>query len=562
MVSVAVVAVGRLFFLQIVRGDEFSASADRQYSIPVQEVPPRGNIFFKSKDGGLISAATLKTEYILTLNPSLVEKPDDAYAALSLLVPISKKDFEAKIAKRDDPYEELAVFEETAISRSIKALELPGIAVYSRQKRFYPAGRLASHILGFTGKTRESGDADVGRYGIEQAYDGTLDRSGERLYENFFAEVFASVGSAIFEGGRERAGDIVTTIEPSVQAFVETELRSFMREWKPDTAGVIILEPSTGRIRAMASLPDFDPNFYGTEKDSWVFLNPSTERVYEMGSVMKPLTVGAGIDSGAITPQTTYFDSGSREFNGRKIANYDGKGRGTVNMQEVLNRSLNTGTVFIAEQMGIERFREYFTRYEFGEKTGVGLPGEVAGLVDNLQSNRMIEHATASFGQGIAMTPLSLSRALAIFANKGTLMRPQIVERITYPAGDEKIFKPVVVGQPVSRETAETVTRMLVNVVDEALLDGKASLPDYSVAAKTGTAQIADPSGGGYYDDKYLHSFFGYFPAYEPRFLVFLYAENPKGAQYASQTLTAPFMRLAKFLLNYYHIEPDRHRTL
>jgi cell division protein FtsI/penicillin-binding protein 2 len=319
------------------------------------------------------------------------------------------------------------------------------------------------------------------------------------------------------------------------------------------------MDPNTGEIFAMAANPTFDPNDFSKEKSTNIFGNPLVDRVYEMGSIVKPLTMAAGIDAGVITSSSLYNDQGYVLVNGAKISNFDGKGRGEgTSMQKVLNDSLNTGMAFVAQKLGNERLTDYFMSLGFGDETGIDLPGEVHGLVSNLKSPRDIEHVTASFGQGIALTPIETVRALSALGNGGYLPNPHLVKKIEYTSGisktisyddPEPIFKP---------ETSEKITRMLVNVVDEALLGGKVKSPQYTIAAKTGTAQMAKETGGGYYDDRYLHSFFGYFPAYKPRFIVFLFTVYPKGAEYASHTLTYPFIDLTKFLVNYYEIPPDR----
>jgi len=259
-----------------------------------------------------------------------------------------------------------------------------------------------------------------------------------------------------------------------------------------------------------------------------------------------------------ITPQSTYYDAGFITLSEYTIKNYDGRGRGTVSMQEVLNQSLNTGVAHIASLLGKERFRKYFYALKLGSETGIDLPNEGYGLVKNLESPREVEYATASFGQGIALTPIGAVRALSTLANGGMLVTPHLARTIQYENGKEHTVGFAEGDRVFSEQTSETITSMLVQVVDTALRGGKLKKEHYSVAAKTGTAQIANEVDGGYYDDRYLHSFFGYFPAYEPRFLIFLYTVDPKGVQYASETLTEPFMDLVDFLINYYNIPPDR----
>ncbi len=273
---------------------------------------------------------------------------------------------------------------------------------------------------------------------------------------------------------------------------------------------------------------------------------------------MKPLAMAAALDAGVITPDTTYNDTGCVTMNTAKICNYDLKARGVVPMQEVLSQSLNVGTSFIAGRLGHERLRSYFMNLGFGEETGIDLPSEAAGNIENIKTSpRDIEYATASYGQGIAETPVQMIKALGALANEGMVVTPHLVKAIKLETGIHKTLAWNSPERVFSPEAVQDTTRMLVRVVDTKLADGTLSIPEMSVAAKTGTAQIPGP-GGKYAQGMYFHSFFGYFPAYEPRFVILLYTREPGGVQYASETLTHPFMELTHFLINYYALPPDR----
>jgi cell division protein FtsI/penicillin-binding protein 2 len=268
--------------------------------------------------------------------------------------------------------------------------------------------------------------------------------------------------------------------------------------------------------------------------------------------------MAAGLDAGAVRPSTTYNDPGCQTLNKKTFCNYDGQSHGNgLKMQVILNKSLNTGAAFVVRSMGNKTFADYMFKYGLATTTGIDLPNEGNSLVSNLKSNRDLEYAQASFGQGIAITPIQAVRALSTLANGGKLITPHLVREIDFKLGTKRTIEYPLPEQVLKPETSEQISRMLTEVVDTALKNGSVRIPNYSVAAKTGTAQIANPAGG-YYTDRYLHSFFGYFPSYEPRFLVFLYTYYPKGVQYASETLTDTFMEMTKFLINYYGIAPDR----
>ncbi|MBI3632466.1 MAG: penicillin-binding protein 2 [Candidatus Vogelbacteria bacterium] len=553
----SLVLIVRLFLIQVVNGGNYSKMADQQYQKPVADIFSRGSILFQEKGGGLISAATVKTVYVLAMNPNLVRDAESAYQKINTLIPIDKAAFFEKARKINDPYEVIAKTEDRIIGDSARALNLPGISVYKENQRYYPGGRLAAHLLGIVAQDKSEGDRFAGRYGLERFYDNILRRDSSSLYVNFFAEMFSNVKKTVSTDKQVFVdGDIVLSVEPNVESYLGKELASIQDKWSPDSIGGVIVEPKTGRIIAASFLPDFDPGDFTKENPS-VFSDPLVENVYEMGSIVKPLTISAGIDAGVIKPDTKYDDTGYVLLSGKRIENHDHKAMGIVDMQAVLDNSLNTGAVFVMKKLGRDKFRSYMESFGLGDKTGIDLPSETHGLVSNLQSHYDVDYATAAFGQGIAVTPIGAIRALSALANGGLIVRPHLADSINGAMGINKTTEVEVVRRVISSQTAGEITGMLVHAFEHGLLGGKYIIKQYSVAAKTGTAQIPDGKKG--YSDKTLHSFFGYFPAYNARFLVLLYMVNPKnGALFSSDTLAEPFVSVTKFLLNYYEIPPDR----
>lgn len=560
VVALGALLVVRLFFIQVLRHDYYQERAVVQQTTSNPFITHRGDIYFTEKDGTLVSAATMSRGYYLAIAPPMIDDAEQLYQSLSRITALDETEFFSSAKKKSDPFEVVARRLSTGTGTALLRENLDGVNVGIENWRFYPGGNLAAHLLGFFGYKNEERE---GRYGIERFYENALmrERAAEErddaktAKKSLLAGVFAK-GKSIFTQEREPS-DIVLTIEPTVQRFLERALDRLQEQWNGSAAGGVIVEPATGKILALAARPDFNPNVY-QESPTSAFVNPIIEHVFEVGSIFKPLTLAAALDQKRITPETTYVDRGFIELNNARIENFDAKGRGKVPMQEVLNQSLNTGAVFVMQKLGKENFRNYIERYGFMELSGIDLPGEAMSNTANLHSNRDIEYATASFGQGIAVTPIALVAALSSLANGGLLMRPYVVEKIDVPFGADTVQKPLVRRRVIEEETSRTISDMLVDVVDRALLGGATALEHYTVAAKTGTAQMPRSDARGYSDD-FFHSFFGYAPATtNARFLVFLYIEKPQGVQYASHSIGPTFRDIMQFLLNYYEVPPDR----
>lgn len=553
---IALALFARSYQLQVAKGQEYRAEAEAQYVKQTTGLYNRGSIFFTTRDGVTLSAAAVQAGYALAVNPSLVTSADAVCDAVLQYIEMDRETCMIRSTLENRTYVDLVEHIDAETADKLEEIGEDSLLLVPQQWRYYPGDTVGARVVGFVGYSNDSTELH-GKYGLERHYDDVLYRESNARRVNFFAELFTDLGEYVTNSKVHQSGDVITSLEPSVSRTLDTVLQDTHETFDSKLTGAIIMRPDTGEIVAMSAVPGFNLNDRG-EATIEQFQNPLVENVYEFGSTVKALTVAAGLDSGVITANSTYYDGGSIELDTYTIRNYDGRGRGTVPMQEVLNQSLNTGVAHIVDLMGKDLFRNYFLNLKIGSETGIDLPNEAHGLVHNLHANTDVEYATASFGQGIALTPVAITRALATLANGGKLVTPHIVKELVFTDGTTKEIRYPDGAQVFTPETSEEISRMLAVVVDDALRGGEVALQNHSVAAKTGTAQIPDPVNGGYYDDRYLHSFFGYFPAYDPEFIIFLYTVEPKGVRYASETLTTPFMQMTEFLINYYSIPPDR----
>jgi cell division protein FtsI/penicillin-binding protein 2 len=553
-VLIGVVFILRLYNLQIVHGNIYAKKAEHQYVGVNNDLYERGNIFFREVGGVFMPSATIHAVYDLAVNPKIVKDSKNLYKKLDAITSIDSEQFKKKVQKEDDPYEILKRNITKEELEKIEKLENKSVIISTRYERYYPFNNIAASTIGFVGYDAEN--MRVGRYGIERYYDDILRRNSDNVQVNFFAQLFTDLGKLIRK--KKRPGDIILTIDSDIQMYVEEQLEKTRKKWRSKMVGAIVMDPYTGDILSIATTPGFDLNHFNKVNDAELFSNNLISGVYEMGSIVKVLTMAAGLDTGAITKNTRYNDTGNVTLNGATIHNYDFRARGVVPMQEVLSQSLNVGAAFIARKVGHDKMREYFLdKFKLGEETGIDLPDEAHGMIKNIESEREIEFATASFGQGVAFTPIATIRALAAVANGGYLVQPHIVKSIKYTIGPDTVFDYSDQKEKIlKKETSEIIAQMLTKVVDTVLSHGDYKHEHYSIAVKTGTAQLV--KRGKYREDAYLHTYIGYAPSYNPRFIILLMNLEPHGAKYASQTLTEPFMNISDFMFNYLDVVPDR----
>lgn len=542
----------RLFFLQVASHDKWIALAEGQHLAFQELSADRGEIYMH--DGASLYPLAVNREYdLLYVVPKVLREAsqkDRAAFVLSEILGIDASEIRSKLDRPDDPFEIVKKRLTPEEIIRVKEADLPGVALLPEKYRYYPAGMLASQVVGFSPGGERRG------YGIEASYDESLrGLSGEMTQEKDAAGRWIPLSDRSVISARN--GDkIILTLDRVIQYETEKILRETAERHQADRVTAIVMDPRSGAILAMASQPQFDPNAYGAVEDYAVFMNPAVSHTYEPGSVMKPFTMAIGLDAGKIEPDSVYTDTGSVTEAGYTIRNAENKVYGRSSMTKVLEESINTGVIHVEKLVGNKIFGEYLRRFGFGAKTGISLPAELPGNIKNLENvHSDIQYFTAAFGQGVSVTPMQLINAFAVLANGGTLLKPHIIDRIVHTDGTEEQYSRQEVRQVVSKSTSEKVGRMLRSVVVNG--HGKqADVPGYLVVGKTGTAEVAKSDSLGYESGLTIGSFVGYAPLDDPRFVVLVKVDNPKGVQWAESTAAPAFSHIMNFLLEYEKIEP------
>lgn len=553
MVAAALVIAGRLGYWQLTRHEDLQKLAGDLRERTITEYAKRGDIL--TADGILL--ATDIYSYEVAAHPNLIKNPKEQAQVLAPILNVSETELVQKLSSKENTVM-LTLDASTSAGQELTGLRNAGkigaIDFVAKPNRRYPGGSLAAHLIGFTSASR------MGAYGLEQYYDELLrGRDGKIRAES------DALGDEVLpfdlpQGSPATDGSIlVLTINSAIQNIAERELRNGLNEFGANSGQILILEPRTGKILALASYPAPDLNSFATTNLDQ-FNDPAISLPYEPGSVFKVVTLSAGLDSGKITPGIVLNDPGSVVIGGRRIYNSDRKGYGNVDLVTAMEKSLNVIASKIALATGPKTFYQYLHDFGFGSLSNVDLAGEIPGTVKNPGDGIWYESdlGTNSFGQGIAVTPLQMANALAVIANGGNLMRPYVMDRIIHPDGSVEVRQPRVIRRVLKPETSKTVIDILSHSIGKESTN-KANLPGYQIVGKTGTAQIPIPGG---YDPKWtIASFAGFFPADDPQYVILVKIDRPTKSPWGSQVASPIFAAVAQQIAQLTGLPPDNVRT-
>ncbi len=541
---VGVTILMRLFSFQVIDSDYWKALAQGQHRFHTQLQGSRGSIYLSSQNGTLHPLAVDRRWDFVYLSPAeLHRKEEDLNEIATILsetLNLDKEFLLSRINRENSMYEKIKDRISSEEVDLLKEKNLPGVYIAQDNSRYYPQGSLASHIVGFVGG---SGD---GQYGIEGYYDDLLQgatalQEGERWSGGYLLK--RSITQP------QRGEDLILTIDYNIQFMAEKILKEYQKSLDFDKATIIVAEPNTGAILALANLPDFDPNSYSKERNVEIFKNQAIQSIFEPGSIFKSITFAIALEEDKITPQTKYIDEGFVKIGGHTIRNYAQRTWGEQTMTEALGKSINTAAVLAEKLIGHEAFLNYLDKFEFFEPTGIDLQGEVFSRNLSFKEGYEINFANASFGQGVSFTSAQIIKAFSALANGGRLIDPHLVVRDDVGPRERVI----------SSQASSQITSMMVSVTEDGFAK-TARVPGYYVAGKTGTAQIPWSALGisqRGYSDKTIQGFVGYAPASDPAFVMLVKLEDPKTrtAEYSAAPI---FSELAKYILDYYQIPTER----
>lgn len=559
VILMAAALIARLFFLQVVYHGYYREMALGIRSSASKLEAVRGEVYAQNIHDDVRKFPLIVNEdtYLLfadgrTFQGDVKEITETLAEKLQLTEEEKSKILKEMENMENDPYVPLLMSLSEERAQEVRDLKNPGLGLVRNTRRYYPEGEKAAHITGFMGSGER--DTKVGKYGFE-GYNNDLlagvqgKVTGEKGAGGGWIPTSARHLQAAQDGP-----DVVLTIDHNVQRVACEALSKGMKEYEAKSGTVIVMNPKTGAIWALCNEPTFNPNNLKEVSDISRFNNLAIFTPYEPGSVFKPFTIAAGLDTGKLLPTTTFVDTGYEVIDKFTIKNAAEKVYGLSSMRDVLINSINTGTIFAVRSVGKDVFYEYVKKFGFGTLSGVQLDVEVPGVVDTIKQKGEIYMATASFGQGITTTPLQLIAGYAALANHGKLMQPYIIREKDFHDGRIEKTTPKEVAQVVSVRTAATMASMLTAVVEEGHAK-PASVKGYRIAGKTGTAQIADPTGG--YSDNYNHTFIGFGPSDDAQFVILVKYEHPN-QRFADSTTVHTFQDIAEFLVTYLRIPPSR----
>jgi len=560
LVIFAFVIVGRLFWLQVIKHNYYLKVASVQHW--ARDIIPakRGKIYVKDKmsPNGLYSLADNQTLYLVSVSPEemyeltkddeKVDKKGETADKLSPFVGMEPPKLK-EIFDKNHTYIPLKHYLSFDEAEKVRKLDLAGVYVEEEQKRYYPEGTMASQLLGYVNTEGE------GNYGLEQVFNETLSGvPGISKAEVDSGKKKIAFGEKILTPAKN-GGDVTLTINRDVQTEAEKVVKEAVEKFKAENGSLIVMDPDNGEIIAMANFPTYDPNNYKDVKDYGLFRNSSVSDVFEPGSIFKVITMAAGIDTKKVEPDTKYDDTGVVVLNGYKIMNSTKKAWGLVDMTFVIQESLNTGTVYVMNQIGKDVFYDYLMKFKFGQKTKIEQPTEGEGTVYKPSQTNDHGYATMTFGQGITVTPVQMITSFAAIVNGGKLVQPHIVSEYTDLNGKKTVTDNRTLGQVISAEASAKLRAMMVNQVVKG--HGKQSaVKGYKVGGKTGTAQVPDKKNGGYDPSKNIGTFIGFGPADSPRFVVLAKIDSPKGLAWAESSAGPMSGKMLDFLFKYYQIPP------
>lgn len=542
----------KLFKISVIEGSHYRALAQSQRSIKKQVFAKRGKILVHdNSENKLFTLATSEEKYSINVVPKNVKDRHQVAKELSSILGLDEKETFEKINNDKLYVPPLKHRVDLDTAEKIQNLDLIGVLILPEDSRIYPENNLAAHILGFVNLESE------GNYGIEGYYNDELKGFGGIVIgeKDALGQLISldETANAVSDGS-----DLVLTVEHNVQFMAEQKLQGAISKYQADSGSIIIMDPKTGSILAMAGDKTYDPNKFNEvpKENQSVFLNPTISNVWEPGSVMKPLIMAMAVNEGKVEPDTEEVFSNMTVVQGYEIHTAQDKAFGRETMTGCLENSDNVCMVWVADKLGNETMYKYLESFGFIKKTGVDLVGETIGSVLKLKDWRDINRATISFGQGVSATPLQLLTAISAIANNGIMMQPHVVEKIIKNSGQEITTQSKKVAEVITPETAAKIKGMMVSVVERGH-GKKAGVPGYSVAGKTGTAQVPKPEGG-YDENQHVGSFAGFFPADNPQFAMLVKLDNPKNVEWAESSAAPTFGEMARYLLSYYEIPPTK----